>query len=154
MNYSRLLILCLFITNFITFCKNKEYDSKNLTQAESRKMITANAKMQSSAKMHIPVLQKNFGEVTRGDTLEHIFNVYNTGQDTLNILEMRPSCPCITASLNHHKIAPHDSAQIHVFYHTATKMGYDEKELWVKGDGFPEQLTIRLTAEIRANSHK
>ncbi|MBK9107913.1 MAG: DUF1573 domain-containing protein [Saprospiraceae bacterium] len=99
-------------------------------------------------------MQKNFGEATRGDTLEHHFNVYNNGLDTLNILEMSPSCPCIIANINQNKIAPNDSAIIHVFYHTATKMGYDEKELLVKSDGFPPQLTIRLTAEIRANSHK
>ncbi|MBK8955540.1 MAG: DUF1573 domain-containing protein [Saprospiraceae bacterium] len=145
--------IILFLLLLIVGCKNNSESGKT----ESSPLVQSTAVHGNSmgkAKMNIPVLEKNFGDVLRGDTLRHSFMISNPGTDTLTVTELTPLCPCISADMKNFKLAPNDTGWINLTYVTASKIAYDEKELIVSGNGFPPKLTIRVSANIHARNEQ
>ncbi len=54
----------------------------------------------------------DFDKVTEGETLHHVFKFKNTGDATLEIVSVTPSCGCTSTLLSENKIAPGASGEI------------------------------------------
>lgn len=138
--------LIQIIILFLIVSCNKPSPEKGLTTVH--KTIKELGVTKKNAKMYIPKLDHAFGAVIRGDTLNVNFPIYNNGTDTLTIDTAIVSCPCVHASLSKLLIDPGDSAELVIKYYTATKLGYDEKEITIIGSGFPKKSIIRVNANI------
>ncbi len=73
----------------------------------------------SPAENHHPVmtidnLEYDFGAVSPNDTLNHSFNIKNTGTDTLEIVKVSASCNCLHPELTKKKLSPFDSTALKV----------------------------------------
>ncbi len=66
---------------------------------------------------------KDFGKVTVGKTLKHVFSFSNSGSSTLEILEVEPTCGCQAVSLTTKQIEPGKSGQIEVHVDTTVMIG-------------------------------
>jgi hypothetical protein len=73
----------------------------------------------------------DFGKVTRGEKLTHIFMVKNEGEGDLIITGVKPSCVCIEVSISTNFIKPGESAELKVSYDTTDYVGKDEKHLHI-----------------------
>jgi hypothetical protein len=73
-------------------------------------------------------------------TLKHRVVIENTGGDTLNIANVRPSCGCTTAPLSRNTLAPGDTASIDV-------------SIDMKGRTGPQHKTITITSNDSARSN-
>lgn len=139
-----LLLICAILA-----CKNKDENTKNNTAESTAKNNTA-LSPDSIPKMHIPVLFKDFGEAVRGDTLKTRFKIYNHGLKALDILNYEANCPCIQLSMPKRIIQPGDSSFLDVIYNTETKMGYDEKEIIISGNGYPNRSILRVMCIVKS----
>jgi hypothetical protein len=88
----------------------------------------------------------NFGKIPQGKPVTHIFEITNTGKDSLRIVNVQASCGCTTPEWERDKpIAPGKSAKITVGYNAAaegpftkpvtiTYNGAEIKQLFIKGE--------------------
>ena len=88
----------------------------------------------------------NFGKIPQGKPVTHIFEVTNTGKDSIKIVNVQASCGCTTPEWERDKpIAPGTTAKITVGYNAAaegpftkpvtiTYNGTEIKQLFIKGE--------------------
>jgi Protein of unknown function (DUF1573) len=88
----------------------------------------------------------NFGKIPQGKPVTHIFEITNTGKDSLKIVNVQASCGCTTPEWERDKpLAPGASAKITVGYNAAaegpftkpvtiTYNGSEIKQLFIKGE--------------------
>jgi Protein of unknown function (DUF1573) len=88
----------------------------------------------------------NFGKIPQGKPVTHVFEITNTGKDSLKIVNVQASCGCTTPEWDRDKtIAPGKSTKITVGYNAAaegsftkpvtiTYNGTETKQLFIKGE--------------------
>jgi hypothetical protein len=75
-----------------------------------------------------PVIQfqekeKDFGSITQGDKVEHVFTFTNTGDGPLKIQNVAVTCGCTAPNWPKEAIAPGETGELKVVYNSAGKMG-------------------------------
>ncbi|HYM92991.1 MAG TPA: DUF1573 domain-containing protein [Chitinophagaceae bacterium] len=68
----------------------------------------------------------DFTKIPQGKPVYHIFEVVNTGKDSLKLDDVKASCGCTTPEWSPEPIAPGSTAEIKVGYNAASE-GYFEK---------------------------
>jgi hypothetical protein len=66
---------------------------------------------------------KDFGDITQGDKVEHVFKFENTGKSPLVISNVAATCGCTVPSWPKEPILPGAKAEIKVSFNSAGKMG-------------------------------
>jgi hypothetical protein len=66
---------------------------------------------------------KDFGDITQGDKVEHVFKLENTGKAPLVISNVAATCGCTVPSWPKEPIAPGKTGEIKVTFNSAGKMG-------------------------------
>jgi hypothetical protein len=66
---------------------------------------------------------KDFGDITQGDKVEHVFKLENTGNAPLVISNVAATCGCTVPNWPKEPIAPGKTAEIKVSFNSAGKMG-------------------------------
>ena len=88
----------------------------------------------------------NFGKIPQGKPVTHIFEITNTGKDSLKIVNVQASCGCTTPEWERDKpLAPGATAKITVGYNAAAEGPFTKpvtitynvsqtKQLFIKGE--------------------
>lgn len=75
-------------------------------------------------------LTHRFGDVYPEDNfLNHSVTIYNKGNDTLKIFDIKPGCSCVEATITSRAIPPMDSAIIHLSLNTKGYSGHVSKSI-------------------------
>jgi hypothetical protein len=98
--------------------------------------------------IQIPEPKHDFGQVTEGGKLTHVFKVRNVGAGALHIDQVRTSCGCTAAVLKNKEIAPGGEGQIEVTFDTNHRSGDQSKTIVVTSDD-PVKPSVNL--EIHTN---
>lgn len=95
----------------------------------------------------------DFGKIPQGKPVIHVFEVVNTGKDSLKITNVQASCGCTTPDWERDKVqAPGQSTKITVGYNaasegsftkfiTVTYNGTQSKQITIKGDVWKTPLS-------------
>src|SRR5689334_8422174 len=65
----------------------------------------------------------DFGKVPAGPMINHVFTFTNTGDQVLEIKDVRPSCGCTTTGEWDHQVQPGKSGSIPVRFNSANYTG-------------------------------
>lgn len=86
----------------------------------------------------------DFGKIPQGKPVTHIFEVTNTGKDSLHILNVQASCGCTTPEWQREKVqAPGEKTNITVGYNAASE-GPFTKQITITYNGTQtKQITIK-----------
>jgi len=88
----------------------------------------------------------NFGKIPQGKPVTHVFEIVNTGKDSLHIVNVQASCGCTTPEWEKNKpVAPGATAKITVGYNAAAEGPFTKpvtitynvseiKQLFIKGE--------------------
>ncbi|MEK6477702.1 DUF1573 domain-containing protein [Catalinimonas sp. 4WD22] len=87
----------------------------------------------------------DFGSITEGDVVEHIFKFTNTGEAPLVIQSASASCGCTVPSYPREPVAPGESGEIQVKFNSANKPGIQNKTVSITANTNPTitRLTIK-----------
>ena len=126
-----------------TSCKKNAADSvveTNVTQAADRDSKTGEFPV-----MTFDEKQFDFGEITQGTAVEHIFTYTNTGKSNLVVVNAKSSCGCTVPTFTKEPVAPGSEGVITAIYNSKGRPGNFTKTITVKhnGEGGTEFLTIR-----------
>jgi hypothetical protein len=94
------------------------------------------------------------GEVRAGAALSHRFTLVNRGSDAVEIVEVRPSCGCMTATPDRRRFGPGESGSLLLEVNTLTQP--DGAASWrvtllCKSGESVEEKTLTLTARVQAD---
>jgi len=119
-------------------------------QKTTTSVVTANpADVKPTPPVETLVLKEsefNFGKIPQGKPVTHVFEISNSGKDSLKIVNVQASCGCTTPEWERDKpIAPGATAKITVGYNAAaegpftkpvtiTYNGAEIKQLFIKGE--------------------
>jgi hypothetical protein len=97
-------------------------------------------------------LEKNtydFGDITQGDKVEHVFKFANTGNEPLIITNIQISCGCTTPQWPREPIPPGGKGEITIGFNSAGKMGKQNKVLPIQSNAVnSDDAKITFTTNV------
>ncbi|GAB3999393.1 hypothetical protein GCM10028807_49490 [Spirosoma daeguense] len=114
------------------------------------------SKQEASGKMpKITFDQKeifDFGSLTEGDTVEHIFAFTNTGEFPLIINNITASCGCTTPDWPHEPVAPGAKSSVRVRFNSRGKSGEQNKTITIFANTEPAMTDLHFKAMVNAKT--
>ena len=102
--------------------------------------------------MSFPVVEHDFGTITEGDEVEHVFTVMNTGNRDLLISDVRASCGCTIPTYSKRPISPGEEGYIQVRFRSKGKNGHIRKAVTVSANTVPNNKSIHIIANVEPKS--
>jgi len=90
----------------------------------------------------------DFGTLTEGDTVEHIFKFTNTGEFPLIINNITASCGCTTPEWPREPVAPGQSSSIRVRFNSRGKSGEQNKTVTIFANTDPSMTDLQFKALV------
>ncbi|NME69385.1 DUF1573 domain-containing protein [Flammeovirga aprica] len=106
------------------------------------------------AKFEFTEKEYDFGEITEGDKVTHVFNYKNTGEVPLTITNVRTTCGCTAPNWDRTPLAPGESAELTVSFNSQNKKGTQVKRITISAnveDGM-DVVTIKAKVNPKAEN--
>ncbi|MBC8153991.1 MAG: DUF1573 domain-containing protein [Bacteroidetes bacterium] len=94
----------------------------------------------------------NFGTITEGDTVEHVFKFTNTGEFPLIINNVTASCGCTTPEWPREPIAPGVASSVRVRFNSRNKGGVQNKTVSIYANTNPSVTDLAFTVLVNPKS--
>lgn len=91
---------------------------------------------------------KNFGDITQGDVVEHIFKFENTGNQPLILSNVLVTCGCTATNWPRDPVAPGKSAEIAVRFDSKGKKGAQNKIITVVSNAINPREKVSIKANV------
>ena len=90
----------------------------------------------------------NFGDITQGDKVQHVFAFANTGTEPLVLSRVMTTCGCTAPSWPKEPIAPGEKGEITISFNSAGKMGMQNKVITVVSNASNSTARISITTNV------
>jgi len=158
------LILSLAVIGFS--CSNKELESRlaklegKMAQLETKNGVRTTPAAPTSAKepdvmadgplptFKFSVDSVDFGTITEGDVVDHVFSFVNEGDAPLIISSATASCGCTVPVWPKAPIAPGEQAEIKVQFNSRSKPGIQNKTVTVTANTYPKVTRLKIKANV------
>ena len=90
----------------------------------------------------------DFGDITQGDVVEHVFEFENTGNEPLILANVMTTCGCTAPSWPREPIAPGESASITVKFNSRGKIGVQNKVITIVSNAINQRERIRIETNV------
>lgn len=93
----------------------------------------------------------NFGEIPEGEKVTHVFKFRNTGNNPLQVENVKPSCGCTTPDWSKDPIPVGEEGFVTMEFNSAGKTGSQAKTLTVAFNNTdPKNKILKFTGEVIA----
>ena len=99
---------------------------------------------ESLPKINFPETYYDFGVISEGEVVSHTFKFHNSGQATLEIIDIKTSCGCTAALVSSKQIAPGKDGTMKVDLDTKNRNGRMSRTITVSSND-PEEPTKTIT---------
>jgi Protein of unknown function (DUF1573) len=158
---NKTLIFLLFAAFFTMACndnsdkkdnglKEVRLDDKTSNADIVRLPISADGKMDTAnmAKIIFETVSHNFGSITEGEVIKHVFKFKNVGTVPLVISDIQTSCGCTATEWQHAPIAVGASSEVRVQFNSEGKDGVQEKPVRVIANTLPNETVLMLSGQV------
>jgi Protein of unknown function (DUF1573) len=158
---SKLLFHICLLTLVLTACNNNQkkdngleevrLDGKTANSDIVRMPITADTPLDTNniAKISPEETDFNFGSVTEGEVVKHIYKFKNEGNQPLLITDIRTTCGCTVPTWNKSPIAAGASDQVEVKFDTKDKENEQVKKITIIANTFPAETELILRGMVQ-----
>jgi len=94
----------------------------------------------------------DFGKVTEGTRVEHVFTFINTGEAPLIISQVSASCGCTTPEYSTHPVIPGQEGTVKVVFDSNGQVGQQHKVISVLSNGAAKVTLLHLRGEVTPKS--
>lgn len=92
----------------------------------------------------------DFGTITQGEKVKHLFKFTNTGKSDLIISSARGTCGCTVPKWSKKPIHPGSSGEIDVVYNSEGRTGKQHKQVSVVANTQPSTTVVAIKGEVIA----
>jgi hypothetical protein len=122
------------------------------TANQTADTTTTGTSVATNGKMPVIALREkevfDFGTLTEGDTVEHVFQFTNTGNFPLIINNLTASCGCTTPEWPRDPIAPGEASSVRVRFNSRGKQGQQNKTVTIFANTEPAMTEIQFKAMV------
>lgn len=106
---------------------------------------------ENQPKMEFAETEFDFGTITDGDKIKHVFKFKNTGKSNLIISEVGTTCGCTVASKPEEPVAPGAESEIVAEFNSAHKASETpvEKVITVFANTTPNSVKLKLKGFVK-----
>lgn len=90
----------------------------------------------------------DFGEITQGEKVEHVFEFENIGTEALILSDVRTTCGCTAPEWPREPVAPGEKAKIKVVFNSAGKMGMQNKVITVMSNAVNNPARVKIVTNV------
>lgn len=90
----------------------------------------------------------NFGDITQGEKVEHVFAFENTGTEPLIISDVKTTCGCTAPEWPREPVIPGGKAKIKVVFNSAGKMGMQNKVITVMSNAVNNPERVKIVTNV------
>lgn len=166
MKYLCLPAILLAGSLFVSSCdtKNKEKIEEleqKIAQLEASKGENAHpSNVQSVTKVDpstlgkfkFPEIEYDFGTISQGKVVEHVFKFTNDGEAPLVISNIQASCGCTTPDWSKQPIKPGEEGYVKVSFNSAGKSGAQSPTVTITANTSPSLTRLKLKGTVNTNS--
>jgi hypothetical protein len=105
-------------------------------------------KTSQGPKIFLPEEEWDFGYIPQGATVSHFFKIKNIGDDTLQIVKVRPGCACTYAPLKKDLFAPQESTYLEVIFNSRNYQGLKNMDVAIFSNDTSSVSNIYFTANV------
>jgi hypothetical protein len=95
----------------------------------------------------------DFGKVTAGEKIAHIFSFENRGTGTLVILSASTSCGCTVSKYDTKPIPPGGKASLEVIFDSSGRNSRQTKTITVRSNATKPVVLLRITGEVLSGNN-
>ena len=146
-----------------TACKNENktevQDAKlapeqSITEQNMQEMTDTNSGTEVVASSESPVMtfektEHDFGTITQGENVTHIFKFTNTGKSDLLIADAKGSCGCTVPDFPRTPIKPGESGEMKVTFNSAGRNGMQSKTVDITTNTAAGHEKLMIKASIK-----
>jgi hypothetical protein len=92
--------------------------------------------------------EHNFGKVSEGEKVSHVFIFENQGSANLVIASATTTCGCTVPEYDSRPISPGGTGNLEVVFDTSGRNGMQTKTITVKSNAKPPVVLLKITAEV------
>ena len=126
----------------LSACQNKQKPDQDTLNA------TPPAPLSENSMIKFEENSIDFGKITEGDSILHVYKFTNTGAKPLVINHASASCGCTVPEWPKAPIAPNGTGEIKVLFRSKHKQGMQNKTVSVYANTVPEVNTISFKVEV------
>ena len=90
----------------------------------------------------------DFGEITQGEKVEHVFEFENVGNEPLIISDVRTTCGCTASEWPREPLTPGQKAEIKVVFNSAGKNGMQNKVITVMSNAVNNPERVKIVTNV------
>ena len=146
-----------------TACKNEnktevqdaiQTPTESITEENMQQMSDANSSTEANASSESPVMtfektEHDFGTITQGEAVTHIFKFTNTGKSDLLIANAKGSCGCTVPEYPRTPIKPGESGEMKVTFSSAGRNGMQSKTVDITTNTAEGHQQLLIKASIK-----
>ena len=155
----KIIGLSLFAVLAMVSCKKNEsaeqlkIDSTQVAAQQapvvSETSIIEETKKQPETSLALSEPSFDFGKIKKGDVVEHIYEVTNTGKNPLIISSVQPTCGCTVPDYTKDPILPGQKGKITLKFDSASFDGLVSKQAEVYANVEKSPIVISFSADIQ-----
>ncbi|MEO9481825.1 MAG: DUF1573 domain-containing protein [Ekhidna sp.] len=92
----------------------------------------------------------DFGEITQGEKVEHVFTFENSGNEPLILSDVRTTCGCTAPEWPREAIAPGKTGKLKVVFNSSGKMGMQNKVITVMSNAVNNPERVKIVTNVMA----
>ena len=108
----------------------------------------AKEEVKSKAKIEFTEKSRDFGDITQGDVVKHVFKFKNTGTEPLILSNVITSCGCTATEWPREPIAPGGTGEINATFNSKGKMGKQNKVITVVSNNAEGSARVSIIANV------
>lgn len=151
-----LSLLALFL---VASCKKEEVKNVTATSvgkdpfADDRVVMQSDLVKESKAHLETTLAlsepEFDFGKIKKGDKVEHVYEVTNTGKNPLIISSVHPTCGCTVPDYTKDPILPGQKGKITLKFDSSNFEGMVHKSAEVYANVAQVPIELQFTADIQ-----
>jgi len=91
-----------------------------------------------------------FGEISQGEKVEHVFMFTNTGEADLIVTSAKGSCGCTVPEWPKKPIKPGEKGEINVIFNSEGKKGKQHKKVTIVANTQPSTNVVAISGDVIA----
>jgi len=100
------------------------------------------------ARITFQEVSRDFGDISQGEKIEHVFQFENTGNEALILSNVLTTCGCTATEWPRDPIAPGKPGKINVTFDSSGKMGKQNKVITVISNAVNSQERLKLITNV------
>ncbi|WP_209332341.1 DUF1573 domain-containing protein [Lunatimonas salinarum] len=128
---------------------------EKITQLEQNRVVTPTtaqnvqpADPSTVGAFEFEAMEYDFGTISEGEVIEHVFSFKNNGQAPLVISNIQASCGCTSPDWTKTPIKPGDEGFVKVVFNSAGKSGVQSPTVTIQANTTPNVTRLRLKGTV------